>query len=120
MTRNLLVLVALLGAVHGPFTPADRHRNSYPDAVVPEPADIYPDQPTRKETQICESEIAGFATAMAMPSWIQVKQRTVKNAPIHGNTLQNWVRQYQGVLAIDDSVGRLREALEKSGQLNNT
>ena len=56
-----------------------------------------------------------------LQGWIRVKQRTVKNAPIHGNTLQNWVRQYhQGVLAIDDSGGRLREALEKSGQLNNT
>ena len=50
-----------------------------------------------------------------------VKQRTVKNAPIHGNTLQNWVRQYhQGVLAIDDSVGRLHKALEKTDQLDNT
>ena len=50
-----------------------------------------------------------------------VKQRTVKNAPIHGNSLQDWVRQYhQGVLAIDESVGRLRKALEASNQLENT
>ena len=56
VTRNLLRLVALLGAVR-PFTPADRHRNSYPDAVVPEPADIYPDQPTEK-AQIWRGEIA--------------------------------------------------------------
>ena len=39
----------------------------------------------------------------------------------HGNTLQNWVRQYhQGVLAIDDAVGRLRKTLEETNQLENT
>ena len=111
------------GAVHGPFTPADRHRNSYPDAVVPEPADIYPDQPARKGKPKYVRERSRWVRNSDGHAELDsgVKQRTVKNAPIHGNTLQNWVRQYhQGVLAIDDSVGRLREALEKSGQLNNT
>ncbi|MFT5471586.1 MAG: arylsulfatase A-like enzyme, partial [Verrucomicrobiales bacterium] len=50
-----------------------------------------------------------------------VQQLTVKNTPIHGNTLQNWVRQYQqGVLAIDDAVGKLREVLRETGQAENT
>jgi len=30
------------GAVHGPSTPADRHRRDYPDVEVPVPADLYP------------------------------------------------------------------------------
>ena len=60
------------GAVHGPFTPADRHRNSYPDAVVPEPADIYPDQPTRKgKPKYVRERNRWVRNAMAMPSWIQ-------------------------------------------------
>jgi arylsulfatase A-like enzyme len=50
-----------------------------------------------------------------------VQQRTVKNAPIHGNTIHDWVRQYhQSVLAIDEAVGRLREALRETKQLEDT
>ena len=29
------------GAVHGPFTPAKRHFDAYPDAQVPVPQDIF-------------------------------------------------------------------------------
>jgi len=111
------------GAVHGPFTPAERHQAAYPNAKVPEPLDIYPEQATRKGKP---------AYVRQRNRWVRnneglaeldsgVQQRTVVNAPIHGNTLQNWVRQYhQGVLAIDDAVGQLRDALEESGQAKNT
>ena len=111
------------GAVHGPFTPAERHHNSYPNAAVPEPADIYPDQPARKGKPRYVRERNRWVRNTDGHAELDsgVKQRTVKNTPLHGNTLQNWVRQYhQGVLAIDDSVGRLRKALENTGQLNNT
>jgi arylsulfatase A-like enzyme len=37
------------GAVHGPYTPADRHLEAYPDAVVPTPADIYPPRPGKPD-----------------------------------------------------------------------
>ena len=111
------------GAVHGPFTPAERHQASYPDAIVPEPADIYPDAKSREgKPQYVKDRnrwVRNKEGVAELDSGVQ--QRTVKNAPIHGNTLQNWVRQYhQGVLAIDDSVGRLRQSLEDSGQLENT
>lgn len=111
------------GAVHGPFTPAERHQDAYPDAIVPEPADIYPDAKSREgKPQYVKDRsrwIRNEDGDAELDSGVQ--QRTVKNAPIHGNTLQNWVRQYhQGVLAIDDSVGRLRKSLEDSGQLENT
>lgn len=40
---------------------------------------------------------------------------------IPGRPLRDWVRQYhQGVLAIDEGVGRLLEALKESGQDENT
>ena len=40
---------------------------------------------------------------------------------IPGKPLKDWVRQYQqGVLAIDEGVGRLIKALETTGQLDNT
>ncbi|MEM7010497.1 MAG: sulfatase-like hydrolase/transferase [Verrucomicrobiota bacterium] len=111
------------GAVHGPFTPADRHVDAYPDAKVPEPADIYPDAPSRKHQPEYVRKrnrwIRNDAGEAELDSGVQ--QLTVKNTPIHGNTLQNWVRQYQqGVLAIDDAVGKLREVLEETGQANNT
>lgn len=111
------------GAVHGPFTPADRHKETYPNAEIPEPADIYPDSPLRKDKPRYVRERSRWVKNDDGVAELDsgVKQRTVKNTPIHGNTLQNWVRQYhQGVLAIDDSVGRLRETLEETGQLDNT
>ena len=88
-----------------------------------EPVDIYPDLTTRigKPHYVRERNrwIRNDAGKAELESG--VKQRTVKNAPIHGNSLQDWVSQYhQGVLAIDDAVGKLRTALETSGQLKNT
>lgn len=111
------------GAVHGPFTPAERHQAAYPDASVPVPADIYPDSPLRKDKPAYVRErsrwIKGADGKPELESGVQ--QRTVKNAPIHGNSLQDWVRQYhQGVLGIDDAVGRLVKTLEESGQAKNT
>ena len=48
--------------------------------------------------------------------------RTVEGARgIHGNSLNDWVRQYhQGVLGLDAAVGRLIAALEETDQLENT
>ncbi len=111
------------GAVHGPFTPADRHLESYPDAAIEPPADIYPG-PERdgKPAYVRETE-----------SWVpgkdgqpelnlgKARQRTVTNNVVHGNTLNDWVRQYhQGVLAIDEAVGRLVTGLKETGQYENT
>jgi arylsulfatase A-like enzyme len=47
---------------------------------------------------------------------------SVESRPgIHGDTLSDWVRQYhQGVLAIDEGVGRLLKTLEETGQRDNT
>ncbi|MGE4003520.1 MAG: sulfatase, partial [Planctomycetaceae bacterium] len=42
-------------------------------------------------------------------------------ASLYGPSLHDWERQYnQGVLAIDEGVGRLLDALEQSGQRENT
>ena len=102
------------GAVHGPFTPASRHQDAYPDAKVPEPADIFPGtsrQGKPEYVRIRNRWKRNEQGAVELDSGVQ--QRTVVNAPILGNTLQDWVRQYhQGVLAIDEAVGRLRQALE--------
>ncbi len=108
------------GAVHGPFTPAERHLETYEGVEVPVPADIYPPRDGKP------------AYASAWDEWDKgedgypvlasdTEQLTVTTNMIHGNRLDQWVRQYhQGVLAIDDGVGRMLEALEVTGQRDNT
>lgn len=94
------------GAVHGPYTPAERHLDDYPDAQVTTPADIYPPRAGK-------------------PDWAQ-KIETWKKGPDgqpvrNDRTLTEWVRQYnQAVRAIDEGVARLLEALDQSGQRENT
>ncbi|MEM7011705.1 MAG: sulfatase-like hydrolase/transferase, partial [Verrucomicrobiota bacterium] len=109
------------GAVHGPFTPADRHLDAYPGVTVPIPKDIYPPREGKP------------AYMQRMNNWVRgeedgqpqlkggFKARTVDTQGIHGNSLNDWVRQvHQGVLAIDEGVGELTKALEETGQLENT
>ena len=102
------------GAVHAPFTPADRHLQAYPDATVPIPADIYPPRPGKP----------GYM--QKIEHWIEGKDGEPVQAPgiasnNPGQILQSSVRQYhQGVVAIDEGVGRIMKALEETGQLQNT
>jgi arylsulfatase A-like enzyme len=109
------------GAVHGPFTPADRHLEALEDVEVPIPADIYPPRPGKP------------AYMQRMNNWVKGEKdgqpqlrggftgRTVNTQGIHGNSLNDWVRQvHQGVIAIDEGVGNIVDALETSGQLENT
>ncbi len=108
------------GAVHGPFTPADRHLDDYPDVKVPVPADIYPPRPGKPEY------VRKMEFWKPGPKGEPVERRVRKLGPvgmkdIPGRPLKDWVRQYhQGVLAIDEGVGRLLEALKASGQDENT
>ena len=94
------------GAVHGPYTPADRHLSEYPDVDVPTPADIFPPRAGK-------------------PDWAQKVNFWKKDAdgnPIWRNrSLTSWVQQYhQAVRAIDEGIGRVMAALDASGQRDNT
>ena len=108
------------GAVHGPFTPAERHLDAYADIDVPAPADVYP--PRDGKPEYVQKMNNWFKGEDGQPVLKAPSQATVKpHAGIHGETLTDWVRQYhQGVLAIDEGVGRMMEALKESGQLENT
>ena len=108
------------GAVHGPFTPAPRHLDDYAGVDVPIPADVYPPRPGKPEyVQTMEFWEPG-------KNGIAVERQVRKTSPVGmkdqpGRPLADWVRQYhQGVLAIDENVGRLMESLRKTGQLKNT
>ncbi len=108
------------GAVHGPFTPADRHLERYADIEVPSPADIYPPREGKPEytskMEFWEPNEAGIAVERKTRDKVPVG---MKDFP--GRSLKDWVRQYhQGVLAIDEGVGRLMETLIETGQDENT
>ncbi|MEQ8787740.1 MAG: sulfatase-like hydrolase/transferase [Pirellulaceae bacterium] len=94
------------GAVHSPYTPADRHLKEFPDLEVPTPADVFPPREGKPDWQqkidFWEKGEGG------VPMW-------------RDRTLSSWVRQYhQGVLAIDEGIKRVLAALDESGQRENT
>ncbi len=94
------------GAVHGPYTPAVRHQGAYADAEVPVPADIFGPRPGK-------------------PDWMQNHSAFAKTAngaiKSGSKTFAEAVRKYhEGVLAIDEGVGRLVAALKETGQFDNT
>ena len=94
------------GAVHSPFTPADRHLEDYAGIDFDTPADIFPMRPGK-------------------PAWAQ-KINAWEKGPggtpmFRGRSITSWVRQYhQGVLALDEGIKRVLAALDESGQRENT
>jgi arylsulfatase A-like enzyme len=102
------------GATHGPYIPAERHRDAHAGVKVPIPADIYPPRPGKPDY------------VQKLNIWVKGKDgepvlKPADQADGAGRTLHDWVRQYQQcVLAIDEGVGRLLAALEETGQLKNT
>ena len=108
------------GAVHGPFTPAQRHLKDYAEIDVPAPADVYPPRKGKPE-YVREME---FWKPGKDGQPVERKVRDlgpVGMRDMPGRSLKDWVRQYhQGVLAIDEGVGRLLVALKESGQDENT
>lgn len=108
------------GAVHGPTTPAQRHKGAYAGNAATVPEDVFgprPDKPAYlEETQ---AWVPGPDGRPAMK----------KRPPRPGNfdtdkpglSFDKWVQQVnECALAIDEGVARLMTALEASGQLKNT
>lgn len=110
------------GAVHGPFTPADRHLEEYSNVNVPVPKDIYP--PRAGKPAYMQEVAHWFQGTDGQPHYKGRKRATGELAAkkgLHGSSLNDWVRQYhQGVLALDESVGALVETLKSTGQYDNT
>ena len=96
------------GAVHGPYTPADRHIGSYEDAPEMEyPKDIYGPRPDKPD------HVVHLETN---------KKDPVTGKPMYRKrTLDSFVKQYnEAVSAIDQGVGKVIQALRETDQLNNT
>lgn len=98
--------------------------DAYPDARVPIPADVYAPRKGKpqyvQDLNLWMKDPAGSGQPVLRSG--KVEMASVKpRSGLHGNTIHDWVRQYQqGVLAIDEGVGRLLAALEESGQADNT
>lgn len=108
------------GAVHGPTTPADRHRRTYAGREAPVPADIFgprPDKPSYLDRT--QAWIAGPEGHPHMKGRKPAKNDFDTNAA--GKSFQAWVEQVnECTRAIDEGVGKLMAALAESGQLAST
>ena len=96
------------GAVHGPYTPADRHIGSY--ATAPEmeyPKDIFGPRPDKPD------HVVYLETN---------KKDSVTGKPMYRKrTLDSFVKQYnEAVTAIDEGVGRIMKVLQETGQSEQT
>ena len=94
-------------AVHGPFTPADRHRDLYVGVTVER-------KPSAKDTLEGKPVLR-----RPLPESRQGKQAGPGQRP-GGPTDEVILNQLRCLAAIDEGVGQLYEALRASGQLDNT
>ncbi len=107
------------GAVHGPSTPAPRHKGQFANEKVPTPADIFPPRPDKPayldKTQSWTKGPNG--EPVAGKSGEAFGDESAKNAKTHAN----FVRQVnECILALDEGIGKVLAALKESGQLENT
>jgi arylsulfatase A-like enzyme len=100
-------------AVHGPFTPAERHKNLYADAIIkPTPSlnDSLDGKPTAtRKLEEPTGEKAGKNGKQ--PRQSENERRMPENA------IRN---QLRALASVDEGVGDLFKALEESGQLETT
>ena len=96
-------------AVHGPFTPADRHKDLYSDVTPPEPPNYRDDLSTK-------------------PAWQRRDRRLKSVEPVPASVTpppwppQNeaWMNYFRTLSAVDDSVGLIYDELKRQNLLDNT
>jgi arylsulfatase A-like enzyme len=107
------------GAIHGPTTPAERHKGLHKNDEVRVPADIFPPREgkpdylnkTQAWTRGPDGEILAGKSGESFGD-----ESGKKNA-----TYQNYIHQVnECVEALDEGVGKVMAALKESGQLENT
>ncbi len=107
------------GSIHGPSKPADRHKGTYKDAKVPEPADLlgpWPGKPDYLKDTLAWRRTAD-GKVVAGPSGAKVGDEAGSRATGYAD----WVRQVnECVPAVDEGVGALIAALKETRQLENT
>lgn len=95
-------------AVHSNFVPAERHKGKYANAKFKEP-------PTME---------ASGDNARGRPMWVQNQRNSWHGVefPYHSDlNIAQYYQQYaETLLAVDDSIGRILDALKKRGELDST
>lgn len=108
------------GAVHGPTTPAERHKGTLAGKIAPVPKDIvgpWPDKPAYLENT--KAWMIGPDGKPAMIS--KAKKKDNFDTLVPGKSYDTWVQQVNECMtAVDEGIGRVLTALEASGELENT
>ena len=95
-------------ATHAEFVPAPRHANWYADSVIPQPS-------TMARTE---------SNARGKPRWVLEQRNSWHGVDFayHGAmNFDEFYRRYaETLLSLDESVGRVLEALRRSGQASST
>jgi arylsulfatase A-like enzyme len=108
------------GAVHGPTTPADRHKGSLRGNRAPVPKDIvgpWPDKPAYLENTKAWMKTNAGGYAMAK----KASRKDNFDTLVPGKDYDSWIQQvHECMMAVDEGVGKVIAALEASGQLENT
>ncbi|MBS0209379.1 MAG: sulfatase-like hydrolase/transferase [Planctomycetes bacterium] len=108
------------GAIHGPTTPADRHKGKLAGNTAKIPADIFGPRPNKPSyldrTQAWIPNGSGGAAMKKKP-----KQANNFDKDEPGLDYSAWIQQVnECTMALDEGVGRVMAALRDSGQLENT
>ena len=94
-------------AIHEPFTPAERHRDLYRDAKVPEPPNYRDDLSSKPAWQRRRKDQEEVPAAR-------------KPAPWNPKRPDRFMDYYRAIAAVDEGVGRIYGLLERAGTLDNT
>ena len=104
-------------AVHGPFTPAERHKDLFADAKLPL-------APNHHDTLKGKPALARSAAVTNAVAGGREKRRAAnKPAPLDGFSSRHediMLHQLRAMAAVDDGIGQLFQALEETEQLDNT
>lgn len=101
-------------SVHGPFTPAERHKALYTGEELPKPVSWDDTFENKPHWQRAIANGASGPDAFTAPCPDKLDPR-----PWDGKQ-QGRIDYYRTLAAVDESVGKVYEALERMGQLDNT
>ncbi|VGO13531.1 Arylsulfatase [Pontiella desulfatans] len=104
-------------ACHAKFTPAERHKDAFPDAKIKEPESWSLDF-SEKPTWMRREKIFG----PHYKKWVASEGLEVpaKLSPQKWAPPAQWLDMLRCMLAVDEGVGRVMDLLEKQGRLDNT
>jgi len=105
-------------AIHGPFIPAERHKDAFADVMIDEPAsfqDTFADKP--------EWIREGIVRGARKEAMLENADKPVPDAMPPGQWQprnEGRLNYYRMMLSIDESVGQVIDALEQKGILDDT